>query len=133
MIQSMFAVTFTAYKDTKWLYSTVKYLFENAKYLNDANFSGEFYGFLDKLAKKYAISRFCDENRQVLREKLRYGEVSVFAFNLLDYVMWKNRTSLKNEFRAIRMDDFSFTYRRSIEHWYPQNPNKNLSIGARLE
>src|SRR5699024_5399992 len=35
MIQSMFAVTFTAYKDTRWLYATLKYLFENASKLND--------------------------------------------------------------------------------------------------
>jgi len=31
---------------------------------------------------------------------------------------------LGSVFTKIKFDDFRFTYRCSIEHWYPQNPNE---------
>ena len=125
MLQSMFAVTFTAYKDTKWLYTTLKYLFENSENLNEADFGDEFYRFLEALSKSFAKERICNSNGQVDAQKLRNdNSVPVYAFNLTDYVLWRNREKLGSDFKAIKFDDFRFTYRRSIEHWYPQNPNE---------
>jgi len=124
MLQAMFAVTFTAYKDTKWLYMTLKYLFENAEKLNEANFGDKFYGFLETLSKVFAKERICNSSA-IDVQKLRYdNSVPVYAFNLTDYVLWKNRETLASDFKKINFDDFHFTYRRSIEHWYPQNPNE---------
>ena len=124
MLQSMFAVTFTAYKDTKWLYSTLKYLFENAEKLNEVDFGDKFYAFLESLSKKFANDRIWNSN-DIDTQRLRYDKfVSVYAFNLTDYVLWKNREKLGLVYKAIKFDDFRFTYRRSIEHWYPQNRNK---------
>lgn len=128
MIQSMFAVTFTAYKDTRWLYATLKYLFENASKLNDMEFGSEFLSFLEKLSKEYANERFCD-NFKVNRDKLRYDYgVPVYAFNFTDYVLWKNRSILKRYFPNVAFDKFNFRYRRSIEHWYPQNRDSEQRI-----
>jgi hypothetical protein len=125
MLQSMFAVTFTAYKDTKWLYTTLKYLFINAEKLNEADFGDKFYAFLESLSKTFAKERICDSNGHVDTQRLRYDySVPVYAFNLTDYVLWKNREKLGLVFKATMFDDFRFTYRRSIEHWYPQNPNE---------
>ena len=125
MLQSMFAVTFTAYKDTKWLYTTIKYLFENTENLNDADFGDEFYRFLESLSKSFTKERICNSKGQVDAQRLRNdNSVPVYAFNLTDYVLWKNSGELKSEFTTINFDDFRFTYRRSIEHWYPQNPNE---------
>lgn len=125
MLQSMFAVTFTAYKDTKWLYTTLKYLFENTGRLNEVDFGDKFYAFLESLSKKFAIERICD-NSGLDAQRLRYNNfVPVYAFNLTDYVLWKNRERLGLVYTAIKFDDFRFTYRRSIEHWYPQNPNES--------
>lgn len=123
MLQSMFAVTFTAYKDTKWLYATLKYLFENAGELNDACFADEFFNFLEGLSKSYAKDRLYSESK-LDANKLRYDKsVPVYAFNLTDYVLWKNRENLR-AYTEIKFDDFHFTYRRSIEHWYPRKPNE---------
>lgn len=123
MLQSMFAVTFTAYKDTKWLYSTLKFLFEHADELNEANFGRKFFVFLESMSKKFAKERICN-NGGLDAHSLRYDHfVPVYAFNLTDYVLWKNREKLKLDYTTIKFDDFHFTYRRSIEHWYPQNPN----------
>ena len=47
---------------------------------------------------------------------------SCLCFNFVDYVLWKNREELKKDY-DIEFKDFKFAYRRSIEHWYPQNPN----------
>ena len=125
MLQSMFAVTFTAYKDTKWLYTTIKYLFENTENLNEADFGDEFYRFLESLSKSFTKERICNSKGQVDAQRLRNdNSVPVYAFNLTDYVLWKNSGELKSEFTTINFDDFRFTYRRSIEHWYPQNPNE---------
>lgn len=124
MLQSMFAVTFTAYKDTKWLYTTLKYLFENAEKLNEADIGEKFYAFLESLSKTFADERVCSSSG-LDAQRLRYNNsVPVYAFNLTDYVLWKNREKLGLVFTAIKFDDFRFTYRRSIEHWYPQNPNE---------
>lgn len=129
MLQSMFAVTFTAYKDTKWLYKTLKYLFENAKKLNEADFGNEFYAFLESLSKTFANERIFN-NRGLDAQRLRYdNSVPVYAFNLTDYVLWKNREKLGLVYTAIKFDDFHFKYRRSIEHWYPQNRNKTEAKG----
>ncbi|AEF84579.1 conserved hypothetical protein [Treponema primitia ZAS-2] len=127
MLQSMFAVTFTAYKDTRWLFSTVKYLYENAKNLNSPAFSHNFHGFLEKLSKQYAKKRICNEAGQTDKSKLRYNNgVPIFAFNLMDYVLWKKRSNLRPMYKEVNFNDFEFTYRRSIEHWYPQNPDENV-------
>lgn len=125
MLQAMFAVTFTAYKDTKWLYTTLKYLFENSKKLNEADFGDKFYDFLESLSKTFAIERICNCS-ELDEKKLRYDySVPVYAFNLTDFVLWKNREKLRLVYTEIKFDDFRFTYRRSIEHWYPQNPNES--------
>ena len=125
MLQSMFAVTFTAYKDTKWLFSTLKFLFDNASYLNDDYFGQKFYVFLEDLSKEFAHDRICNSSRKIDNEKMRYDKsIPVYIFNLMDYVLWKKQRVLIKKFPHIRFNEFKFTYRRSIEHWYPQNPNE---------
>ena len=42
-----------------------------------------------------------------------------FIFNLLDYKLWKKEKANK---------DFEFTYRDSVEHFYPQNPISGKSV-----
>lgn len=39
-----------------------------------------------------------------------------FIFNLLDYKLWRNEKD------KAKYKDFEFTYRDSVEHFYPQNP-----------
>ena len=132
-LQSLFAVTFTAYRETKWLYETLKFLFDRATKLNDYNFGGEFYEFLENLTKKYARDKgLCDELGNVKEASLRYNnkpKVSVFAFNLMDYVILKNKADIKKLYPKVKFDEFRFTSRHSIEHWHPRNPNKDKKKG----
>ena len=119
LLQSMFAVTFTANRDSRWLYEILQFLFRHIEELNDQEFGAHFKEFLEKMAVTYAEERFFTEDRRIKK----YGAIPVYAFNFVDYVLWKNREELKKEYKDINFDHFKFAYRRSIEHWYPKNPN----------
>ena len=119
LLQSMFAVTFTANRDSRWLYEIFQFLFRHIEELNDQKFGDYFKKFLEKMAVTYAEERLFTEDRRIKK----YGAIPVYAFNFVDYVLWKNRAELEKEYKDINFDNFKFAYRRSIEHWYPQNPN----------
>ena len=119
MLQSMFAVTFTANRDSRWLYEILQFLFNHIEELNQTEFASLFKDFLEKMAVRYAEERLFTEDKSIKK----YGAIPVYAFNFVDYVLWKNRAELEKEYKDINFDHFKFAYRRSIEHWYPQNPN----------
>ena len=119
MLQSMFAVTFTANRDSRWLYEILQFLYKHIEELNDQEFGARFKDFLEKMAVRYAEERLFTEDKTIKK----YGAIPVYAFNFVDYVLWKNRAELEKEYKDINFDHFKFAYRRSIEHWYPQNPN----------
>lgn len=66
--------------------------------------------------------------------KLNAGtSVENFIFNYLDYLLWIDfKTDTKSAFdvignnqdlrRDVRISNFEFTFRSSVEHYYPQNP-----------
>ena len=118
LLQSMFAVTFTANRDSRWLYEILQFLFNHIEELNQTEFASLFKDFLEKMAVRYAEERLFTEDKSIKK----YGVIPVYAFNFVDYVLWKNREELKKDY-DIEFKDFKFAYRRSIEHWYPQNPN----------
>lgn len=66
--------------------------------------------------------------------KLNVGtDVENFIFNYLDYLLWKDfKTESKSAFNVIgdndslkkdpRISNFEYSFRSSVEHYYPQNP-----------
>ena len=118
LLQSMFAVTFTANRNSRWLYEILQFLFNHIEELNQTEFASLFKDFLEKMAVRYAEERLFTEDKSIKK----YGAIPVYAFNFVDYVLWKNREELKKDY-DIKFEDFKFAYRRSVEHWYPQNPN----------
>lgn len=74
----------------------------------------------------------------IKEEKLSYGSIKHnFVFNFLDYLLWKESSNYKSSnsnFEKIlptgintekiikKIQDFEFTFRSSVEHYYPQNP-----------
>lgn len=126
MLQSMFAVTFTANRDSRWLYEVMQFLYQHDDCVLDQEELGQlFVNKLESMAIAYAKkSRIFSDNACT---KIRsYQEVPIYAFNFVDYVLWDNREELKERF--FDADNFRFTYRRSIEHWYPQNPDKESKL-----
>ena len=124
LIQSMFAVTFTANRDSRWLYEILQFLSKHIEELNQAEFASLLTDFLEKMAVRYAEERLFTEDKSIKT----YGEIPVYAFNFVDYVLWKNREELKKEYKDINFDHFKFAYRRSIEHWFPQQPNSDERV-----
>ena len=49
----MFAVTFTANRDSRWLYEILQFLFKRIEELNDQEFGAWFKDFLEKMAVRY--------------------------------------------------------------------------------
>lgn len=123
LLQSMFAVTFTANRDSRWLYEILQFLYRHIAELNEQEFGDYFKEFLEKMAVTYAEERLFTEDRRIKN----YGAIPVYAFNFVDYVLWKNREELKKTY-DVKFEDFKFAYRRSIEHWFPQHPNSDERV-----
>lgn len=57
-------------------------------------------------------------------EKLKYRDIANnFVFNYLDYLLWCTAHEHNSADKVIR--EFEFTFRSSVEHFYPQNPQDN--------
>lgn len=123
-LQSMFAVTFTANRDSRWLYEILQFLYKHIEELNQAEFASLFKDFLEKMAVRYAEGRLFTEEDIIKK----YGDIPVYAFNFIDYILWKNREELGRKYKGVKFDHFKFAYRRSIEHWFPQHPNSDEKI-----
>lgn len=124
LLQSMFAVTFTANRDSRWLYESLQFLFNHIEELDQPEFGSYFKDFLEIMAVRYAEGRLFTEE-DVLQ---KYGDIPVYAFNFVDYILWKNREELGRKYKSIKFDQFKFAYRRSIEHWFPQHPNSDERV-----
>ena len=85
LLQSMFAVTFTANRDSRWLYEILQFLFNHIEELNQAEFASLFKEFLEKMAVRYAEERLFTEDKKY--QKI-WGN-SCLCFNFVDYVLWK--------------------------------------------
>ena len=124
LLQSMFAVTFTANRDSRWLYEVLQFLFNHIEELDQSEFSSYFKDFLEIMAVRYAEGRLFTEEDMLKK----YGDIPVYAFNYVDYILWKNREELGIKYKSIKFEQFKFAYRRSIEHWFPQHPNSDERV-----
>ena len=135
MLLSMFEVSFPNYSYKSWLFDVLKYLTKQPcsinlwcdVYCNNSDCLSQWYNivadnyikFLEAYAKERRNKHAGIENADSVKpddfkafDKGTY--VPNFIFNLLDYKLWKNE---KGKYK-----DFEFTYRDSVEHFYPQNP-----------
>lgn len=124
LLQSMFAVTFTANRDSRWLYEILQFLFNHIEELNQPEFGSYFKDFLEIMAVRYADGKLFTKEGIIKK----YGDIPVYAFNFIDYVLWKNRGELGRKYEGIKFDQFKFAYRRSVEHWFPQHPNSDERV-----
>ncbi len=128
MILAMFHVSTPTLVYKHWLNAALYYLF----YQEEIN-AIEYQSYLQNLAECYLYDRYIAEeepidyfdiiyknkaiatNKAILKynfDKLDNGTaVENFVFNYLDYILWKEKNV-----------NFEFTFRSSVEHYYPQNP-----------
>lgn len=146
LLLSMFQTIYIQRTNKNWLYDVMEW-FQSRNWIVDN--AREYVIALENLAYKYAnkIINF-DTLKQDLDEiklELDNGtKVGHFIFSYLDYLIykkakdsnfWAGNEILPNEAEKVNeedfknlkkyFDNFKFSYRSSIEHCYPQNPNGN--------
>jgi hypothetical protein len=117
-----------------WLSAALYYLY----YIEEVNPEG-YFNYMHNVARRFVFERFlahqagksyydmifnaddedCPENltpADIDEEKLRFGNIeNNFIFNYLDYLLWSTGKSDLHK-------EFEFTFRSSVEHFYPQHP-----------
>jgi len=131
MLLSMFHVSAPTLIYKHWLNATLKYLSEQkniqavdyANYLEKLSNVFLYDRYLAKQPKDYFELIYTNDTTQKNKENdidtslLNKGtEVENFIFNYLDYQLWKEKQE----------DKFTFSFRSSVEHFYPQNPIENI-------
>ena len=112
MIQSALRVSYTSPKVMHWITELLIWLSDDGNPDRMKNFSG----VAEKLAASAVNSDFFD--------KCPDGKYSMgvstphIVFNFLDYLLWRD---------GEKYADFTFEFRNSVEHWYPQNPSEENS------
>ncbi|WML90812.1 DUF262 domain-containing HNH endonuclease family protein [Thiothrix lacustris] len=137
MLLSAFHVSTPTMVYKHWLNAVLYYLFNNP----EANATA-YLEYLESVAKAFVFDRFLsseepedyftiiyenegevqsafdDFTDEHFRDKLSFGNIeNNFIFNYLDYVLWCKFEAKNNTIRA-----YEFTFRSSVEHYYPQNP-----------
>jgi hypothetical protein len=127
MLLAMFHVSTPTLVYKHWLNACLKYVFEHQEIDNTS-----YKMHLENLAKAFLYDRFMSNNQRDYFEIIYTNEgiaqnnasdldenilnkgtdVENFVFNYLDYLLWKDG----------KYNDFKFTFRSSVEHYYPQNP-----------
>lgn len=140
LLQTMFHYSFTAKNYKYWLFAYIKWLNDESKLqLKDCPktgkavilSAGENIKFLEILCDKFYFNRFYDDGKGdeyfdlIYKDEIKEisncdfldkgTEVENFIFNRLDYILWRRDAS----------QEFMFTARNSVEHYYPQNPPNN--------
>jgi uncharacterized protein with ParB-like and HNH nuclease domain len=133
MLLSMFHVSAPTLIYKHWLNASLFFLFDNQQITAE-----KYLGWLENLAQAYLYDRYLPvedkeeefyniiyensaiaQNKYILENQnwksLNAGtSVENFIFNYLDYILWLENSDGHNE--------FEFSFRSSVEHYYPQNP-----------
>ena len=136
MLEAMFHVSAPTQIYKHWLNAVLYYVYGKYKKEKDAlNSSTLLRSNLYKLACSYMLDRYlCEKttdfetiifendfeasNKTIHWQMINKGcSVENFVFNFYDYVTWKKDPQ--------KYPKFEFTYRTSVEHFYPQHPMNN--------
>lgn len=140
MLLSAFHVSTPTIVYKHWLNGALYYLYQQV----DVN-ANQYLIALETLARRFVFSRFLklgdgtdyfkmiypDHNKVVIPDeidssKLTYGNIeNNFVFNYLDYLIWCNELCSEKPDEVIKQ--FEFTFRSSVEHFYPQHPMEGHS------
>ena len=153
MLLSMFHVSNPTLVYKHWLNASLKFVFEYSGF----DLANDYKTYLENLAKAFLNDRYlADEPKDFFEiiyknngeqknsttdidlNKLNQGTaVENFIFNYLDYLLWQDYRTTQNYFKIEsdvafsdnRIKDFEYTFRSSVEHYYPQSPiDENLKL-----
>ena len=118
MLLSMFHTSYPTLVYKNWLNYVLKYLFRE-KNINAEDYKNK----LKNLAKE-RYKKIIENGEDILNEGTG---VPHFIFNYLDYLLWEDDNYKKlnisiDDNISLKINNFKFTFRSSVEHYYPQNP-----------
>ncbi|KQN35795.1 hypothetical protein ASE92_06520 [Pedobacter sp. Leaf41] len=133
MLLSMFHVSLPAMSYKHWLNAALNYLFHQFEVDSKA-----YIGYLEHIAKLFVFDRYLAKEpqeyyhmiyesvfpiyrtkSQLELTKLSYHRIeNNLVFNFLDYLLW---VKYKDVDKDPRVKAFEYTFRSSVEHYYPQN------------
>lgn len=117
MIQSALRVSYTSPKVMHWITKLLIWLSEgDCKHIDNDDVVK-----LDIIAENIAIDAVKENFFNVCEDGVYAMGVNTphIVFNYLDYLLWYyDREGDK------KYSDFTFEFRNSVEHWYPQNPSE---------
>jgi len=114
MLQSALRVSYTSPKVMHWITQLLIWLSKD-NYSNAlSNDLSVFSDAIEEIAKNAVREQFFD----VCEDGVYAMGVNTphIVFNYLDYLLWMSKPK--------KYDDFTFEFRNSVEHWYPQNPSE---------
>ena len=111
MLQSCLRVSYTSQKIMHWITELLKWLNvdDNLKKLS------QFENQIEIIAQEPVIKFITDKNY------MQGVNTPHIVLNYLDYLLWTKRSD--DEYKGLNLDEFSFEFRNSVEHWYPQHPS----------
>lgn len=132
MLLSMFHVSIPSMSYKYWLYAALRYVYNQAEVD-----STKYIAYLEHIAKSFVFDNYLARTEidyyqmininvhsidrsfdQLDEEKLRYGNLrNNLVFNFIDYLLW-----LEKRDSDAKIKQYEFTFRSSVEHYYPQNP-----------
>jgi hypothetical protein len=154
MLLSMFHVSSPTLVYKHWLNASLKFVIE----FSGTDLVNEYKSYLENIAKAFLNDRFLantpkdyfeiiytnngtqkNSANDIDTNKLNQGTaVENYIFNYLDYLLWQNYRTTDREYFKIkseqafsdnRIKDFEYTFRSSVEHYYPQHPiDENLIL-----
>ncbi len=114
MIQSAMRVSYTSAKVMHWITKALIWLSEDScKHIKKDDITG-FNAVIENMAKSAVKETFFDVCPDYVY-KMGVNTPHI-VFNYLDYLLWNNDREI--------YDNFTFEFRNSVEHWYPQNPSE---------
>jgi len=138
MLLSAFHVSTPTLVYKHWLNGALYYLFNAHSTVSNIDAS-EYLEYLERLASAFAFQNFLAEEdpksyfeiiygkrasfkfpviSDQISKKMRFGEIANnLVFNYLDYLLWCRD---RNKIEVVKR--FEFTFRSSVEHFYPQHP-----------
>ena len=117
MIQSALRVSYTSPKVMHWITELLIWLSKSdCKHTKNEDIA-EFYIIAENIAIDAVKENFFDVcNDGVYNLGVNTPHI---VFNYLDYLLWYYDNKGKKKY-----SDFTFEFRNSVEHWYPQNPSE---------
>jgi hypothetical protein len=123
MLQAALQVSNSSHSFKYWMLDALRYLL--ALPLPDPVKAKPYLAHLEAMTRSFVSEIASGAQAASLdhrSESLRYGGVRSILFNFLDYLLWVGNRHRDFNDGKIRVDEFKFTYRSSVEHHAPQHP-----------